>query len=315
MTSTSTPKRRFVIDTDTASDDAVALMMALRAPDVDVVAITTVAGNVELQQATRNALTVVEWCGAQVPVYAGLSKPLFRPASDATFFHGMDGMGDLQLPAPAQGQAAEHGVDALIRVVGEHASSITLVTLGPLSNVAAALIKAPQIAEQVQQCYVMGGAANTIGNITPAAEYNIWCDPEAARIVFHSGMPILMIGHEHSLGAAVLTREELAELRSLGPLAQLAVDCNAAAYRASTEWLHEAGLTQPDPVAMSVALDPTICTLREHHYVDVETHSELTRGMTVVDRFAVLKLPPNLDVCYAIDVARWKELLFRLLRD
>jgi hypothetical protein len=191
----------------------------------------------------------------------------------------------------------------------EVAGRVTLVTLGPLSNIAAALIKAPHLATQIEQCYVMGGAANTIGNISPAAEYNIWCDPEAARIVFHSGMPILMIGHEHSLGDAVLTPAELEDLRSMGGLARFAVECNAAALRASTEWLHEAGLTQPDPVAMSVALDPTICTVRERHYVNIETHSELTRGMTVVDRFEVLKQQPNIDVCYAIDVVRWKNVL------
>jgi purine nucleosidase len=307
-------KRLFLIDTDTASDDAVALMMALQTPDVEVVGITTVAGNVNLQQATRNALTVVERCGARVPVYQGLNRPLLRAASDATFFHGKDGMGDLNLPAPQQQPEAEHAVDALIRLIGQYAGSITLVTLGPLSNVAAALIRAPEIAQQVQQCYVMGGAANTIGNITPAAEYNIWCDPEAAKIVFESGMPVLMIGHELSLDDAVLTHAELEELRQLGPLAQLAVDCNAAALRASTNWLREQGLTQPDPVAMSVALDPSICTIRERHYVTVETHSELTRGMTVVDRFGVLKPQANLEVCYAIDVPRWKTLLRSLLR-
>lgn len=306
-------KRRFVIDTDTASDDAVALMMALRAPEVEVVAITTVAGNVPVDQATRNALTVVERCGADVPVYRGLHRPLLRPPSDATFFHGQDGMGDLNLPPPRRQPAAEHAVDALIRVIGAHAGAITLVTLGPLSNIAAALIRAPEIARQVAQCYVMGGAANTIGNITPAAEYNIWCDPEAAQIVFASGMPILMIGHEHSLGEAVLTLEELNELRQLGPLAQLAVDCNAAALRASTGWLRETGLTQPDPVAMAIALDPTICTQRERCYVAVETHSELTRGMTVVDRWGVLRQAANLDVCYAIAAARWKALLWQLL--
>ncbi len=309
----SDPKRIFVIDTDTASDDAVALMMALRAPDVQVVGITSVAGNVDVQQATRNALTVVERCNADAPVYVGLAKPLLRPASDATFFHGHDGMGDLNLAPPRLQPAGLHAVDALIKLIGEYAGHVTLVTLGPLTNVAAALIKAPEMARQVQQCYIMGGAANTIGNITPAAEYNIWCDPEAARIVFHSSMPVLMIGHEHSLGNAVLTRVELDDIRTLGPIAELAVDCNAAAYRASTEWLHEAGLTQPDPVAMSIALDPTICTVRETHYVDVETQSELTRGMTVVDRFEVLKRPPNIDVCYAIDVERWKSLLRELL--
>ncbi len=304
-----------MIDTDTASDDAVALMMALRAPAIEVVAITTVAGNVNVAQATRNALTVVERCGADTPIYRGLSRPLLRPPRDATFFHGKDGMGDLNLPPPQRQPAAEHAVDALIRLIGEHAGAITLVTLGPLTNIAAAVIRAPEIAQQVAQCYVMGGAANTIGNITPAAEYNIWCDPEAAQIVVESGMPTLMIGHEHSLGAAVLTHAELAELRAQGELARLAVDCNAAALRASTNWLREQGLTQPDPVAMAVAIDPSICTVRERCYVAVETQSDLTRGMTVVDRWGVLRREPNIDVCYAIDATRWKALLFELLRE
>lgn len=308
-------KRRFVIDTDTASDDAVALMMALRAPAVEVVAITTVAGNVPVAQATRNALTVVERCSADVPVYSGCARPLLRPPSDATFFHGADGMGDLNLPSPQHQPANEHAVDALVRVIGEHAGAITLVTLGPLTNVAAALIRAPELAQRVTQCYVMGGAANTIGNITPAAEYNIWCDPEAAQIVVRSGMPLLLIGHEHSLGEAVLYPTELDHLRGLSEIGKLAVDCNAAALRASMEWLHEAGLTQPDPVAMAIALDPTICTIRERVYVDVETHSELTRGMTVMDRWGVLNLPPNADVCYGIDIARWKALLTTLLAE
>lgn len=308
-------QRIFVIDTDTASDDAVALMMALRAPDVTVTAITTVAGNVNVEQATRNALTVVERCGVDVPVYQGLAKPLFRAARDATFFHGQDGMGDMNLPAPQRQPEQEHAVDTLIRVIAAHAGTVTLVTLGPLSNVAAALLKAPELAQQVQQCYVMGGAANTIGNITPAAEYNIYCDPEAAQIVFQSGMPILMIGHEHSLGEAVLSRAELEEIRALGDLGALAVDCNTAALQASTDWLREIGLTQPDPVAMAVALEPTICTVREHVFVAVETQSELTRGMTVADRWGVLNQPPNIEVCYAIDAPRWKRLLVERLSD
>ncbi len=303
-----------MIDTDTASDDAVALMMALRAPDVEVVAITTVVGNVNLEQATRNALTVVERCGASVPVYAGLHKPILRAPSDATFFHGKDGMGDTHLPPPIRQAETEHAVDAIIRIVRQHAGEITLVTLGPLGNIAAALIRAPDIAQQVAQCYVMGGAANTIGNITPAAEYNIWCDPEAAQIVFHSGMPLLMIGHEHSLGDAVLTPTELDDLRSVGELGDFAVEINAAALRASTKWLREGGLTQPDPVAMAVALDPTICTVRERCFVEIETCSEITRGMTVADRWGVLKREPNADVCYAIDAQRWKALVRELLK-
>lgn len=307
-------QRTFLIDTDTASDDAVALMMALRSPEIGVVAITTVAGNVNLEQATRNALTVVERCGTNVPVYAGLHKPILRAPSDATFFHGQDGMGDTNLPPPTRQAQAEHAVDAIIRVIQQHAGEITLVTLGPLSNIAAALIKSPGIAQQVAQCYIMGGAANTIGNITPAAEYNIWCDPEAAQIVFQSGIPIVMIGHEHSLSDAVLTPAELDDLRSVGELGDFAVAINGAALRASTGWLQEEGLTQPDPVAMAVALDPTICTVRERCFVEIETRSEVTRGMTVVDRWSVLKQEPNADVCYAIDAPRWKALLQQLLK-
>ena len=306
--------RYFLIDTDTASDDAVALMMALRAPNIEVVAITTVAGNVNLEQATRNALTVAERCGVDVPVYAGLHRPIVRAPSDATFFHGQDGMGDTNLPPPTRHAETEHAVDAIIRVINQHAGEITLVTLGPLSNIAAALIRAPEIAQQVAQCYVMGGAANTIGNITPAAEYNIWCDPEAAQIVFQSGMPLLMIGHEHSLGDAVLTPADLEDLRGVGELGQFGVDINAAALRASTGWLREAGLTQPDPVAMAVALDPTICTVCERCYVEVETKGEFTSGMTVVDRWGVLGQKPNADICYALDALRWKALLRQLLK-
>jgi purine nucleosidase len=308
-------QQTFVIDTDTASDDAVALMMALRSTTARIAAITTVAGNVDVQQATRNALTIVELCGANVPVYSGQTQPLLRPSSDARFFHGRDGMGDLNLPPPHRQPESEHAVDALLRVIREHAGKITLVTLGPLTNVALALTRAPEIAQQVRQCYVMGGAANTIGNITPASEYNIWCDPEAAQIVFRSGMPILMVGHEHSLGDSVLSHAEMAEIRAMGPLAELAIDCNVAALRASTGWLRETGLTQPDPVTMAVALDPTICTLRERCYVAVETQGELTRGMTVVDRWGVLKQPPNIEVCYAIDAPRWKTLLRCLLKE
>jgi purine nucleosidase len=167
----------------------------------------------------------------------------------------------------------------------------------------------------VAQCIVLGGAANTIGNIKPDAEDYIWCDPEAAQVVFASVLPLLMVGHEHSLGAAVLSHAELAELRQLGPLAELAVDCNAAALRASTDGLQEAALTQPDPVTMAVALDPSICTVRETCFTQVEAQSEITRGMTVVDRWGVLKQPANMDICYAIDAARWKALLRTLLRD
>lgn len=307
--------RRFLIDTDTASDDAVAILMALRTPGIRVEAITIVSGNVPVEQGTKNALNTVELCGADVPVYVGMDRPLLREPSHAYFFHGDDGMGGLHLPPPKRQPEALHAVDALINTITSAPGEITLVTLGPLTNVAVAVRKAPYLARQVREVYVMGGAANTVGNVTPAAEYNIWCDPEAARIVFHSGMPIVMIGWEHCCGQAVLNDEEMAYVRSLDtPYAHYALDINRQALKACKEWLGLNGLALPDPVAMSVAIDRTVCTSLGHYYVDVETASELTRGMTVVDELGVTKHEPNVEVCKAIDITRWKETLYRVLR-
>ncbi len=177
--------RTFLIDTDTASDDAVALIMALRAPDVRVAAITVVAGNVDVQQATRNALYTAELCGVKVPVYSGAARPLLRPYQNATWFHGRDGLGDHNYPAPRQSAQAKHAVDAIIETV-EANPGIVLVTLGPLTNVALAISRKPEIAAKVSRCVVMGGAPCCEGNVTPAAEYNVWVDPEAASIVMRS---------------------------------------------------------------------------------------------------------------------------------
>jgi hypothetical protein len=189
--------RAFLIDTDTASDDAVALIMALRAPDVRVVAITTVADNVPVQQSTRNALYTVELCGANVPVYAGADKPLLRTYENATWFHGRDGLGDHNYPAPQRSQEKAYAVDAIIETV-EANPGLVIVTLAPLTNLALAVAKKPSIAAKVSRCVIMGGAPCCEGNVTPAAEYNIWVDPEAARMVMLSGLPVELVGWQTS---------------------------------------------------------------------------------------------------------------------
>ncbi len=222
-----------IIDTDTASDDAVALIMALRAPEVDVKAITVVAGNVAMKQGSRNARYTVELCGSEVPVHEGADRPLLREPRVASSFHGRDGLGDQGYPPPRRPAAAGHAVSALVETIQTH-PGLTLVTLGPLTNVALALAQAPEIAAQVGRCVVMGGAACTVGNMTPAAEYNIWCDPEAARIVFHSGMKIMMVGWELSRGPAVLGEQDIARCRALDtPRAHFALDCNTRALEAN----------------------------------------------------------------------------------
>jgi purine nucleosidase len=307
--------RRFLIDTDTASDDAVAILMALRTPEIQVDAITTVSGNVPVPMGTRNAGTVVELCGKDTPVYVGCDRPLVREPIYAYFFHGPDGMGGMNYPAPKRGPEKEHAVDTLIRLIRERPAEYTLVTLGPLTNIAMALRQAPDIAGKLRRVYVMGGAACVVGNITPAAEYNIWVDPEAAKIVFHSGMPILMVGWEHCRGESCLDDPEMAYVRGFKTkYADFALDCNKSALKASRDFNRERGLTLPDPVTMSIAIDSAVCTLLDHHYVDVETESELTRGMTVVDQLRVTKNPPNMEVCWKIDPKRWKENLYKSLR-
>jgi len=319
--------RTFLIDTDTASDDAVAIIMALRAPDVRVAAITVVAGNVDVQQATRNALYTAELCGSPVAVYSGAGKPLVRLYQSATWFHGRDGLGDHHYPSPRRSAEALHAVDAIIETINAN-PGLVLVTLGPLTNVALALAKSPAIASKVSRCVVMGGNPCCEGNITPAAEYNIYVDPDAARMVLSSGLPIELIGWHLCRGAAVLSEADINHVLGFNtPLARFAIECNSHARAAYKIQTGEDGICLPDPVAMCVALDPTVATEWSEHYVEVETQSELTRGMTVVDRLNVADDERNraawghalsggrkAKVCWAIDNARWKTALHAALR-
>lgn len=319
--------RTFLIDTDTASDDAVALILALRAPDVRVAAITTVAGNVDVQQSTRNALYTVELCGADVPVYMGASKPLLREHQSATWFHGRDGLGEHDYAAPRRSARELHAVDAIIETV-EANPGLVIVTLAPLTNLALALAKKPSIAAKVGRCVVMGGAPCCEGNVTPAAEYNIWVDPEAARIVMLSGLPIELVGWHLSRAEAVLHEQDIMRIQDFkNKLAHFAIECNSHARKAYKVQTGEDGISLPDPIAMCIALDPSVGTDWSAHCLDVETSSELTRGMTVVDRLNVASDERNLStwaalvragnkakICWRLDSKRWKEALFAALR-
>ncbi len=321
-------QEEILIDTDTASDDAVALIMALRSEGARVIAITTVAGNVGVEQATRNALYTAELCGATTPVHQGADKPLSRRLATAEWFHGNDGLGDHCYPPARRSAEKPHAVEAIIATVRDH-PGLTIVTLGPLTNIALALAQAPDMVRNVGRCVVMGGAPCCEGNVTPAAEYNMWVDPEAARIVFRSGLPIEMVGWQLCRRRAVLAPVDIELINGLGTeLARFAVECNSIAREAYRNQTGEDGISLPDPVAMSIALDPSIGVESSRHYVDVETATELTRGMTVVDRLGVAadernratwadvlqRGEPNSKVYWAIDAARWKQALYAALR-
>ena len=318
--------RDFLIDTDTASDDAVAILMALAARDVRVLGLTTVAGNVAVEQATRNALLTAEIAGVEVPVFPGASAPLVRPHEHAHWFHGRDGLSDMGGPSPRRRPEREHAIDAIHRLASE-APGLTLVTLGPLTNVALALSRDPALAGKIGRCVVMGGAPCCEGNVTPAAEYNIWVDPEAARVVFRSGLPIEMIGWHVSRAASVLSQAEIADILALGaPKARFAIACNARAKQAYHIQTGESGLSLADPTAMAVALDRAIGLSWSRHLVEIECASELTRGMTVIDRLnvadddnnrrvwrAAREADSRADICWTFDSARFKAMLKQAL--
>jgi purine nucleosidase len=300
--------------------------MALRSPKVRVFAITVVAGNVSVDQATCNALFTVELCGSAVPVFTGAAAPLTRPLEDASWFHGQDGLGDHGYQ-PKTHAASGLAVDAMVRTI-EANPGIELITLGPLTNLALALHQSPNLAANVSRCVVMGGAPCCEGNVTPAAEYNFWVDPEAARVVLRSQLPIELVGWQLSRGAAVVNRQEIENILGLQTkFADFAIRSNDTAARAYRTQTGEVGIALPDPTAMAILLDPALSLVSSHHYLDVQVDSGITRGMSVVDRLNVAHDPRNRaawsdvlergrkqQVIWEMDIPGWKQSLLQALR-
>jgi purine nucleosidase len=276
--------RPVFIDTDTASDDAVALMLAFAEPGIDIVGLSTVAGNVPLDIATRNALYVRELCRSKAPVHAGADRPLTRELETAQDVHGKDGMGDVGLPLGGRKPDSEDAVGALIEAAHRHAGKLELVTLGPLTNIAVALRRAPEIARQIKSCTVMGGVSDYVGNITPVSEFNIWVDPEAAEITLRSGLAIEMVGWDISRKYAVIDDADAASLRAIGTeRARVAVDCQKVLRAFNERVSGLKGFDLPDPIAMAVALRPAIGTRRRMDHASVIGGDGPTRGMVMFD--------------------------------
>ncbi|QBD76696.1 nucleoside hydrolase [Ktedonosporobacter rubrisoli] len=302
--------RRFLIDTDTASDDAVALVMAMQAPDVQVEAITVVAGNVPVEQGVQNALYTVELCKKRVPVYQGMAAPILRQLETAQNVHGHDGMGDIGLPLSGRVPAPGHAVDILRETIRRHPHEITLVTLGPLTNVGLALLLDPALARLVKECVIMGGIGQGYGNVTPVAEFNIWVDPEAAKIVFSSGMPITMVGWDISRIWATFDTEEAAAIRRIGtPLAEFCIDIQKSVQTYAIENSHLVGFDLPDPIAMAVALDRASIAESKRLFVEIDAESALSRGQTIVDHLGATGNTPNVEVVLAASRERFLEQL------
>ncbi len=289
--------RKFLIDTDTASDDAVAMCMALRHPEIDVLGFTVVAGNVPLEQAVQNALFTVELCGPPTPVYAGASQPLLRDLATAENVHGNDGLGDIGLDLAGRRAADGWAPEVIVDTIRSSPGEVTLVMLGPLTNLATALLWAPDIAQAVPRVVIMGGTGeHGPGNVSPTAEFNFWVDPEAARIVLRSGMPLELVGWDISIASAVVTERRRDELRRLDtPISRFCLDIQATLSSYAAEETRLAGPDLPDPIAMAHAIDPSPATV-EYLPVDIAIGPDPMRGTLIVDHYGFAGGTPNASV-------------------
>jgi len=322
-----TPKR-VIIDTDPGTDDAMAIILALNSPELKVEALTVVPGNVDGRQGLKNALKIVSLAGrCDVTVAGGAQHPLNQKLITAQFWHGKNGLANVELPPTKCKADPRFGPDLIIEMVHKYPHEITLIPVGPLTNIALAVSKDPSIAALVKDIVIMGGSI-TGGNVNGAAEANIYNDPEAAQIVFNAGWMVTMVGSDVG-ERTLITRKYLAELQSLhGPQSDFIAKI-ADFYLNRSEKSGYSGAAMYDPLAVGIALDPTLGTLKEMH-VDVETKGEFTRGETVANRMGsnennvlhgdhyeiegVIDLKPNARVCVASDADRFLNLFISRIR-
>ena len=287
--------RRIIIDTDPGQDDAVAILLALASPeDFDVLGIVAVAGNVPLALTEKNARRIVELAGrTDVPVHAGCVRPMVRTLRTAEHVHGRTGLDGYALPEPTISLAEKHGVDFIVdTVMAAGESEITLCTLGPLTNVAMALVKQPAIAGRIAQIVMMGGAYFEVGNITPTAEFNIYVDPQAADVVFKSGIPLTVAPLD--LTHRMLTTEQRRQaFAAMGNRTGVAVaGLLSFSERFDLTKYGSIGAPLHDPCVIAWLIRPELFEGREIN-VSIETSSELTMGMTVADWWRVTDRPAN----------------------
>ncbi|HZQ63759.1 MAG TPA: nucleoside hydrolase [Gaiellaceae bacterium] len=304
---------RLIIDTDTAGDDVFSLLIGLRDPRIRLEAITVCCGNVAFEQEIENALYTVEQAGraGEVPVYAGCSRPLISEWEGAEYVHGRDGMGDSFFPLAAQRAEPQHAVDELVRRIHEQPGELTILAQAPLTNLAAAVVRDPTIAGKVAHLYVMGGGE---GNITPAAEYNFYVDPEAAKIVFAAGFPITLFTWTLTRTHGVFDDAKLARITELDtPLARFFGQVNRKAREFDDQANHLGGSTHPDSMTCAAIADPSLILATEDAVVDVETRGELTRGWSLIDTLGRVDRPPNARVVVDYDTDRFFELMLETL--
>ena len=301
-----------ILDADTGIDDALAIILLTRSPEIELRAITAVSGNVHVDKTSINALKILEALKIQnVPVARGLSKPLFRDLDSAEEFHGSDGLANSNLPPPKQKVDRRNAVDLLLEETSKSPGDIIVIATGPLTNIAAALLREPNLARNVRELVIMGGAYGLTrygyGNTNPMAEYNLFVDPEAAAIVFRSGIPLTAVGLDVTADPNAAINDMIFQR-----IKHATTDTSRLVAVLISQLMAKYHLFHVhDPMAAAMAIDQSLFKTQKYH-VDIETISPLTRGQSIVDRRDWLpqesKKPPNANICVSVDGPRLLEL-------
>ncbi|HJS20795.1 MAG TPA: nucleoside hydrolase [Anaerolineales bacterium] len=301
------PSKRIIIDTDPGVDDALTFLLALASPEIQLEALTTTHGNVTIEKATRNALAILELgCASHIPVARGSVLPLIQPLLASAHVHGESGIGNAQLPEPKSRPVPPHAVDYLIQCILAEPGELTIYPIGPLTNIAMAIRKEPQFASAVKELVIMGGAILEHGNITPQAEFNIYTDPHAAHIVFHSGIPITLIPLDVT-HKCLLTQEHVNRLMQISsPISRFIRDATEVYSKFSSEFGY-AGCALHDPLTLATILAPELLTLKEY-YVDVDISGGVSMGKTFADVLSITRKPANMKVAMSVRGENFIEL-------
>lgn len=313
-----TERKRVIIDTDTAGDDTFAILTAIHFFNVEGVMIT--GGNVQFDQQVENALYTIQVAGmsGKIPVYKGYERPIMGLGESQHVtvqdVHGKDGMGDSFFEKAIQSPEEGHAVDFLIKSVNENPGEINILAIAPLTNIAMAIKKDPTIVSKIPHIYIMGGTNNALGNITPSAEYNFYVDPEAAKIVLHSGIPITMVGWEMCTQYSIMDDYDHEEIEALGTKgAKFFKDVNKVVMKFNKTIHKLKGTTHPDTLLVAIAANEEIMTKSNVYHVDVETVGELTRGYSLVDINDRLGRTKNVRVCEEVNREAFKQALIEVL--
>lgn len=310
-------KKKIIIDTDCGSDDAMAIAMALNDPAFEILMFTTVSGNIPMEQATKNTLTTIEYAGTyEPPVYKGSDKMLLRELSFAYETHGSDGMGDIGLLPKRLKPSEGNGVLKMLEALRQSEDGeIDIIALGPLTNLALAIRLDYEAMQKAGRIVIMGTAGLGDGNVTPVAEFNIWQDPESAKIVTESGLKeIVYVGWDACLGDCMLNPQEIEKIRRSGRLGRFAIECNKNLLEMNRDRFGDDYLDMADPSAVAAAMNPDCIEKCEKYYCEVDISNGPSYGAVLVDKNNVLGKEPNVYICSKLYADKYKEYIFKTLQ-